>query len=120
MTTIESPPVTDELLFQHGTTHVCRLRLAPGEAMAWHTDPCRRVAVVMRGDTLLIEYRDGTQSQRMDVAPGQVEWEQPTDRIHRAVNVARESYEQVTVFLLDHPDDVAQPNDEQHIQREVT
>jgi len=35
---------------------VRRLRLALGEAMPWHRDPCNRVAVVLRGDLLSIEY----------------------------------------------------------------
>jgi hypothetical protein len=28
----------------------------------------------------------------------QVEWEEPTDRVHRAVNVGMHAYERVTVF----------------------
>ena len=67
--------MTDEILFQHGTTMVRRLRLAPGEAMPWHRDPFQRVAVVLKGDLLLIEYRDGGESQRIQIMPGQVEWE---------------------------------------------
>jgi len=47
------------------------------------------------------------------IAPGQVEWEEPSARVHRAVNVGRQPYEQVTVFLLDRPDAVAQPTEEQ-------
>ena len=104
--------MTDEILFQHGTTMVRRLRLAPGEAMPWHRDPFQRVAVVLKGDLLLIEYRDGGESQRIQMMPGQVEWEEPSARVHRAVNVGKQPYEQVTVFLLDRPDAVAQPNEE--------
>lgn len=91
---------------------VRRLRLAPSEAMPWHHDPFQRVAVVLQGDVLSIEYRDGGVSQRVEVTPGQVDWEEPTERIHRAVNVGRQPYEQVTVFLLDHPDAVPQPTEE--------
>jgi hypothetical protein len=36
----------------------------------------------------------------------EVEWEEPTARVHRAVNVGKHPYEQVAVFLLDHPDAV--------------
>lgn len=104
--------MNDEILFHHGTTMVRRLRLAPGEAMPWHRDPCRRVAVVLSGDVLSIEYRDGGESQRVEVTPGQVEWEEPSIRVHRAVNVGKRPYEQVTVFLLDRPDAVAQPSEE--------
>jgi quercetin dioxygenase-like cupin family protein len=103
--------MTDEIVFHHGTTMVRRLRLAPGEAMPWHRDPFPRVAVVLNGDMLSIEYRDG-ESQHVEVIPGQVEWEQPGDRMHRAVNIGKQPYEQVTIFLLDRPDAVAQPGEE--------
>jgi len=89
-----------------------RLRLAPGEAMPWHRDPFQRVALVLHGDFLSIEYRDGGKSQRVEIAQGQVEWEEPSARVHRAVNVGKQPYEQVTVFLLDHPDAVAQPSEQ--------
>jgi quercetin dioxygenase-like cupin family protein len=104
----------DEVLFHQGTTMVRRLRLAPGEAMPWHRDPFHRVAVVLGGDVLLIEYRDGGDSHRVEISPGQVDWEKPSERVHRAVNVGRQPYEQVTVFLLDQPDAVAQPTEEYH------
>ena len=89
----------DEILFQHGTTMVRRLRLAPGEAMPWHRDPFQRAAIVLSGDAFAIEYRDRNESQRVEVTPGQVEWEEPSARVHRAVNVGQHPYEQVTVFL---------------------
>ena len=69
--------MTDEIVFHHGTTMVRRLRLAPGEATPWHRDPFHRVAVVLSGDVLSIEYRDGGESQRVGITPGQVEWEEP-------------------------------------------
>jgi len=50
--------MTDEILFDHGTTMVRKLRLAPGESMPWHRDPFQRVAVVStvrsRGQTLAL------------------------------------------------------------------
>jgi quercetin dioxygenase-like cupin family protein len=104
--------MTDEILFQRGNTMVRRLRLAPGEAMPWHRDPFQRVAVILGGDLLSIEYRDGGKSQRVEITPGQVEWEEPTERVHRAVNVGQHPYEQVTVFLLDRPHAVAQPTED--------
>jgi len=91
---------------------VRRLILAPGEAMPWNRDPFQRVAIVMGGDVLSIEYRDGGESQRVEITPGLVEWEEPTGRIHRAVNVGKQPYEKVTVFLLDRPDAVPQPREE--------
>jgi hypothetical protein len=105
--------MTDEIVFHHGTTMVRRLRLALGEALPWHRDPFQRVAVVLGGDPLSIEYGDGGESHRVEVTPGQVDWEKPSARVHRAVNVGTQPYEQVTVFLLDHPDAVPQPTEEQ-------
>jgi len=104
--------VTDEVLFHNGTTMVRRLRLAPGEAMPWHRDPFHRVAVVLGGDLLSIEYWDGGESHQVEISPGEVEWEEPTARVHRAANVGKQPYEQVTVFLLDRPDAVPQPGEE--------
>jgi hypothetical protein len=104
--------MTDEIVLHHGTTMVRRLRLAPGEAMLWHRDPFQRVAVILKGDLLSIEYRDGVESQCVEITPGQVEWEEPTARVHRAVNVGKQPYEQVTVFLLDGPNAVPQPSEE--------
>jgi quercetin dioxygenase-like cupin family protein len=101
-----------EVLFQRGTILVRRLRLAPGEAMPWHRDPFHRVAVVLQGDALAIEYREGSESKRFEVAPGQVDWDEPTDRVHRGVNVGGQTYEEVTVFFLDRPDAVPQPTEE--------
>ena len=104
--------MTDEIVLHHGTTMVRRLRLAPGEAMPWHRDPFHRVAVVLSGDVLSIEYRDGGESQRVEIRSGQVDWEEPSARVHRAVNIGKRPYEQVTIFLLDRADAVAQPTEE--------
>jgi quercetin dioxygenase-like cupin family protein len=99
----------DERLFQRDTTLVRRLRLAPGEAMPWHRDPFHRVTVVLSGDELAIEYREDGEGRRFPVTPGQADWDEPTDRVHRGVNVGREPYEEVTIFFLDRPDAVPQP-----------
>ncbi len=104
--------MTDEIVLHHETTMVRRLRLAPGEAMPWHRDPFHRVAAVLSGDILSIEYRDGGESQRIQITAGQVEWEEPSARVHRAVNVGKQPYEQVTVFLLDRADAVPQLTEE--------
>jgi quercetin dioxygenase-like cupin family protein len=101
--------VTDEVLFERGTILVRRLRLVPGESMPWHRDPFDRVTVVLRGDALALEYRDGGEARRFEVTPGQVDWDEPSDRVHRGVNVGEEPYEEVTVFLLDRPGAVPQP-----------
>jgi len=91
---------------------VRRLRLAPGEAMPWHRDPFHRIAVIVGGDLLSIEYQEGGASHLLRIAPGQVEWEEPTERVHRALNVGQQPYEQITVFLLARPDAEPQPSEE--------
>jgi hypothetical protein len=67
--------------------------------------------VVLQGDALTIEYRDGAASQHIRLSPVQVDWDEPTDRIHRAVNVGERPYEEITVFLMDRPDAIPQPTD---------
>jgi quercetin dioxygenase-like cupin family protein len=99
----------DKVLLHRGTTLVRRQYLTPGETTPWHRDPFQRVAVVLSGDALTIEYRDGSPSQHLALTVGQVDWDEPTDRVHRAVNVGTTPYEEVTVFFLDRPDAVPQP-----------
>jgi quercetin dioxygenase-like cupin family protein len=101
--------VAEEELFRRESVLVRRLRLEPGEAMPWHRDPFHRVTVVLAGDALAIEARDGSVMARFGVTPGQVDWDEPGDRVHRGVNVGALAYEEVTVFLLDRPEAVAQP-----------
>jgi len=103
--------VTDEVLLQHGTTLVRRLRLAPGEAMPWHRDPFHRVTVVLQGDALAIEYRHSDEAHRFEIRPGQVDWDEPTGRVHRGVNLGEQPYEEIAIFFLDRPDAAPQPND---------
>jgi hypothetical protein len=80
--------------------------------MPWHRDLFQKVAVVLHGDLLSIEYSDGGKSQRSRSRRVRFEWEEPSARVHRAVNVGKQPYEQVTVFLLDNPNAVAQPTEE--------
>jgi quercetin dioxygenase-like cupin family protein len=101
--------VIHEILSRRGTTLVKRLVLEPGEATAWHYDPYHRVTVIVRGGTLAIEYADGSEPQHVSVSAGQVDWDAPTDRKHRAVNAGAATYEEVAIFFLDRPDAVAQP-----------
>lgn len=104
--------MSDEVLFKRGTTLVRRMHLAPGEAMPWHRDPFQRVTVVLHGSELAIEYHDGSESQRFPITAGQVDWDEPTDRIHRGVNVGDVAYEEITIFFLNRPEDVPQPREE--------
>jgi len=99
----------EETLHHRGTTAVRRLFLSPGEATRWHRDPFHRVSAILKGEVLEIEFRDGLPRKQVDVAPGQVDWDEPSDRIHRAVNICDVPYEEITVFFLAPPDDVPQP-----------
>lgn len=99
----------EETVGQQGNVLVRRLILEPGEATPWHVDPYHRVTVVVRGQALAIEYRDGGESERVEVAAGLADWTGPTERVHRAVNVGGATYEEVTVFFLDRPNATAQP-----------
>jgi quercetin dioxygenase-like cupin family protein len=101
--------MAEEELFRRGTTLVRRLRLSPGEAMPWHRDPFHRVTVVLSGDALAIELPEGGERLCFEVTPGQVDWDEPSDRVHRGVNVGEQPYEEIAVFFLDRPDAVAQP-----------
>ena len=65
---------------------------------------------MLAGDVLAIEARDGSELARFAVTPGQVDWDEPSDQVHRGINVGAVPYEEVTVFFLDNPDAVAQPS----------
>src|SRR5262249_50440433 len=82
--------VIEETLIQRGACVVKRLVLEPGEATPWHIDPFHRITVIVRGKTLAIEYRDGEEVKRVDVSAGLAEWDEPSDRVHRAVNIGEE------------------------------
>ena len=98
-----------ETISQRGTTLVRRLVLEPGMATPWHVDPFNRITVVVRGDALAIEHRDGRETEHVKVFAGETDWDAPTDQVHRAVNVGQSTYEEVTIFFLDRPDAVPQP-----------
>jgi quercetin dioxygenase-like cupin family protein len=93
-----------QILHHRGNYLVRRQRLAPGEATPWHRDPYHRVTVVLSGDLLRIEFRDGAESVQWKVTAGEVDWVEPSDRVHRAVNIGSELFEEVVTFFLDRPD----------------
>jgi quercetin dioxygenase-like cupin family protein len=101
----------DEVIQRRDRVLVRRLRLEPGEATHWHRDPFHRVTVIVRGDELAVEFRDGGETHRSAVVVGQTDWDEPTDRIHRGVNVGSQTYEEITVFFLDTPDALPQPGE---------
>src|SRR4051794_17720516 len=93
-------PVVEETLHHRGTILVRRLLLTPGEATRWHRNPFHCVTVVLNGDSVAIEFRDESPKQQIRVTPGQVDWHEPSDRAHRAINVGHAAYEDITVFFL--------------------
>jgi hypothetical protein len=99
-----------ETLHHRGTTLVRRLLLRPGEATRWHVDPFHRVSVVLKGDVLAVEFRDGQPTMEVRVSPGQVDWDEPGHLIHRALNIGDIPYEEITVFFLAHHNDAPQPD----------
>jgi len=101
-----------EILHHRGNYLVRRQRLAPGESTPWHRDPFHRVTVVLSGDLLHIEFRDGGETLPWQMTVGEVDWIEPSDRVHRAVNVGKEAFEEVTTFFLDHPNADPQPETE--------
>ena len=90
-----------EVITERDDLLVRRATLAPGEAMPWHTDLVHRFSVVVRGDRLAIEYRDGGETFEFNVHPGQADWDAPEPRVHRAVNVGAETFEEVVMFFLE-------------------
>ena len=60
---------------------------------------------------LKIEFRDGGESQQWKVTVGEVDWSEPTDRVHRAVNIGQEVFEEIVTFFPDCPD--AEPQAEE-------
>ena len=104
--------MAEQVLQRRGTVLVRRMRLLPGEATPWHRDPHHRVTVVLSGEALAIEFRDGRPSERIELAAGQVDWDEPFEGLHRTVNVGARPYEEVTVFFLDRPDAPPQPSED--------
>ena len=101
-----------QVLHHRGNYLVRRQRLKPGEATPWHRDPFHRVTVVLKGDLLNIEFRDGGETQQWKVTVGEVDWIEPSDRVHRAVNVGKEVFEEVVTFFLDRHDAEPQLEDD--------
>jgi quercetin dioxygenase-like cupin family protein len=97
-----------EIITRRDDLEIRRAVLAPGEATPWHIDAVHRFTVVVRGERLAIEFRDGERIE-LAVAPGQADWDPPEPRPHRAVNVGAETFEEVVTFFLDPPGCEPQP-----------
>ena len=106
-----NPKGNVEVLHHRGNYLVRRQRLNPGQATPWHRDPYHRVTVVLSGDLLNIELRDGGETQSWNVTGGEVDWSEPSDRVHRAVNVGQEVFEEVVTFFLERSDATPQPEE---------
>lgn len=100
-----------QVLHHRGNYLVRRQRLEPGQATPWHHDPFHRVTVVLSGDLLNIEFRDGGETVPWQMSAGEVHWVEPSERVHRAVNVGKEVFEEVVTFFLDRPDAEPQPGE---------
>ena len=97
-----------ETISQEPGLLIRRAVLAPGEATPWHRDLRRRFTVVVRGVGLTIEYQD-REIIEVAVHPGLADWDAPEDRVHRAVNTGRETFEEVVTFFLEPGDLDPQP-----------
>ena len=95
---VRARPVRIETLTERADLVIRRMVLEPGEPMYWHTDACHRFSVVVRGSRLGIGYRDTGEAEKIDVSPGLAGWDKPTDRVHRAVNLGADVYEEVVTF----------------------
>ncbi|HET9949982.1 MAG TPA: hypothetical protein VFQ22_13755 [Longimicrobiales bacterium] len=98
-----------EIISQDSALVVRRQVLEPGEAMPWHTDPCRRFTVVVGGNGLAIEIRETGERIPVAVHPGLAEWDEPKTRVQCGVNVGSEPYEEMVLFFLPTPGADPQP-----------
>ena len=98
-----------ELISRRDDFVIRRAILEPGEATPWHVDPCHRFSVVVRGDALMLEFRDSGETLDVDVWPGQAGWDAPESRVHRAVNTGSQPFEEVVTFHLPTPGTDPQP-----------
>jgi hypothetical protein len=53
----------------------------------------------------------GGEIQSWKITVGEVDWSEPSDRVHRAVNAGNEVFEEVVIFFLDHPEAEPQPEE---------
>jgi len=100
-----------EVVSASDTLLIRRQTLLPGEATHWHRDVCRRFSVVVRGDRLKLEFRDGSAPIEIRTYPGEAGWDDPEPRLHRAVNVGATVLEEVVAFHLDRPGIDPQPGE---------
>ncbi|MBP0034494.1 MAG: hypothetical protein J7524_15205 [Roseofilum sp. Belize BBD 4] len=95
--------MSERCLFRFGFIWIRQMSLLPGEATPWHYDLCHRITVVFQGHTLAIEYDDRMPTKNVTYKPVQIDWDKPSDHLHRAVTSSSEFYEELTIFFLDRP-----------------
>lgn len=98
-----------EVITERNDLLIRRQLLEPGEATPWHSDACHRFSVVIRGARLAIEYRDSGDREEFDAMPGEAGWDAPEPRIHRAVNLGADTFEEVVTFYREPPGIDPQP-----------
>lgn len=98
-----------EIVSERADVLIRKHRLAPGEALPWHTDRCHRFTVTLSGDALGIEYRESGEIETIEIHPGMTGWDKPESRVHRGVNLGHVPYEEVIIFFLDEPGMEPQP-----------
>lgn len=100
--------MSTEVITERDDLIIRRQVLEPGEATPWHTDAVHRFTVVIRGEKLALEFRDGERIE-FAVHAGMAEWDPPEPRVHRALNIGGETFEEVVSFYLDPPGCDPQP-----------
>jgi len=88
---------------------IWKMTLSPGEAGYWHTDSCSRFTVIVSGDKLGIEFRDQVERVEIDVVSGTSGWDEPEERVHRAVNIGSVDYVEIVTFYRENASIVPQP-----------
>jgi hypothetical protein len=62
----------------------------------------------MRSRSSIVTLTNATASRSPQASAGQVDWTEPSERVHRAVNIGQQPYEEVTIFFVDRADAVLQ------------
>ncbi len=98
-----------EIITERADLVISKQTLAPGETGHWHKDNCSRFTVVVAGDKLGIEYRDTAEVVEVDVQPGTNGWDEPEDKVHRAINVGAVEYVEIVTFYRNDASVIPQP-----------
>ena len=65
--------------------------------------------VIVSGDKLGIEFRDQVERAKIDVVSGTGVWDEPEERLHRAVNIGSVDYVEIVTFYRENASIVPQP-----------